>query len=63
MTISECVLCLPIETAITRWSHYIQNGRPFEVIVDHEALMYLITSAANNGNKRILRYILEGLDL
>ena len=45
--------------AIMRWSHYIQNGYPFEVVVDHEALVFLITAAATEGNKRILHYILD----
>ena len=32
--------------AIMHWSNYLSNGIKFEVIVDHQALVYLTTAAA-----------------
>jgi hypothetical protein len=45
--------------AVARWSPYIQNGLPFSVVVDHQALVYLMKAAVTEGNKRILHYLLD----
>ena len=45
--------------AIMNWSNYLSNGIKFEVIVDHQALVYLTTAAALEGNKKVLNMILR----
>ena len=45
--------------AIMHWSNYLSNGIKFEVIVDHQALVYLTTAAALEGNKKVLNMILR----
>jgi hypothetical protein len=48
--------------AILHWAPYLQNGVKFEVVVDHQALVYLTTAAAMSGNRKVMAMIvrLEG---
>ena len=39
------------------WAPYLSTGREFEVIVDHKALVYLVTSPAQTENRMLLRYV------
>ena len=43
---------------IKHWETYIENGRPFDVIVDHKALVSMVKSTADCANKSIMRRIL-----
>ena len=45
--------------AIMHWAVYLQNGLPFEVIVDHQALLFLVTEPAKTANKRILNWVMK----
>ena len=38
--------------AILHWAPYLQNGVKFEVVVDHQALVYLTTAAAISGKPK-----------
>ena len=43
---------------IKHWESYISNGRPFDVIVDHKALVRMVKSTSDCANKSIMRRIL-----
>ena len=45
--------------AILHWAPYLQNGVKFEVVVDHQALVYLTTAAAISGNRKVLAMIVR----
>ena len=48
--------CKGMHDAIMNWSPYLQNGLKFEVVVDHLALIYLVTSPGQTANKRLINY-------
>ena len=43
--------------AILHWACYLQNGVKFEVVVDHQALVYLTTAAAMSSNRKVMAMI------
>jgi hypothetical protein len=43
-----------LHESIMHWASYLQNGLPFTVIVDHQALVYLITTPVTSSNRRVL---------
>jgi hypothetical protein len=43
-----------IHDAILHWAPYLQNGVKFEVVVYHQALVYLTTAAAMSGNHKVM---------
>ena len=45
--------------AILHRAEYLQNGLKFEVVVDHQALVYLTTAAALSGNRKVLAMIVK----
>ena len=42
---------------IMYWAPYLENGMEFEVIVDHQALVYLATAPAATENKHIIQMV------
>ena len=44
-----------LHDAIMHWAHYLQNGLSFSVIVDHQALVYLLTTPITSTNQKLLR--------
>ena len=51
--------CLGMHNAIMHWAPYLQNGLPFDVVVDHQALIYLVNGQGNLTNRRLLTMILN----
>ena len=46
--------CTGLHDALIHWRVYLQNGIPFEVIVDHYALVYMVTKMSDAiGNLRL----------
>ena len=46
--------CTGLHDSILHWRVYLQNGIPFEVIVDHYALVYMVTKMSDKmGNLRL----------
>ena len=43
-----------LHESIIHWASYLQNGLPFTVIVDHQALVYLVTTPIASSNRRVL---------
>ena len=48
-----------MHNAIMHWAPYLQNGLPFDVVVDHQALIYLVNGQGNLTNRRLLTMILN----
>jgi len=48
-----------LHDSIMHWAAYLSNGIPFEVVVDHRALVYLVTAPTQTANRRLLRYVLD----
>ena len=42
---------------IMHWAPLLENGTEFEVIVDHQALVYLATTPAATDNKHIIEMV------
>ena len=42
---------------IMHWASYLENGLEFEVVVDHQALVYLATAPAATDNKHIIQMV------
>jgi hypothetical protein len=51
--------CTGLHNSILHWSYYLQNGIPFECIVDHHALVYMVTKMKGDCNGRLLRLCLD----
>ena len=46
--------CTALHDSILHWRVYLQNGLPFETIVDHYALVYMVTKmSGSEGNLRL----------
>ena len=46
--------CTGLHDSLIHWRVYLQNGIPFEVIVDHYALVYMVTKmSGSEGNLRL----------
>ena len=46
--------CTGLHDSLIHWRVYLQNGIPFEVIVDHYALVYVVTKMSDAiGNLRL----------
>jgi len=45
--------------SIKHWTMYLQNGHEFTVVVDHQAITFLLTAPLSTGNRQIIRLILE----
>ena len=46
--------CTALHDSILYWRVYLQNGLPFETIVDHYALVYMVTKmSGSEGNLRL----------
>ena len=46
--------CTGLHDSLIHWRVYLQNGIPFEVIVDHYALVYMVTKMSDAiGNLRL----------
>ena len=43
-----------LHDAIQHWAPFLNNCLPFSVVVDHQALVYLVTSATSTANRRLL---------
>jgi hypothetical protein len=41
------------------WACDLDNGIPFDVYVDHHAVIYLVTAPAITANRKIMTYILN----
>jgi len=50
---------MALHDLIMHFATDIDNGIPFNVHVDHQALVYLITAPATTANKKIMSYILD----
>jgi hypothetical protein len=52
--------CTRLHDSLIHWRVYLQNGLPFEVIVDHYALVYMVTKMSDKiGNLRLHNLCLE----
>jgi transposase InsO family protein len=52
--------CTALHDTILHWRVYLLNGAPFEVIVDHYALVYMVTKAGGAmTHQRLLRLCLD----
>ena len=50
---------MALHHAILHFHAYLQNGREFEVITDHKALVFMINRNFNINNSRLARYALD----
>ncbi len=52
--------CSGLHNTILHWKNYLRNGHKFEVIVDHYALVYMVTKmGSEQQNQRLLRLCLD----
>jgi hypothetical protein len=52
--------CTALHDAILHWSIYLRNGLPFEAIVDHYALVYMVTKMGGvERNQRLAHLCLD----
>jgi hypothetical protein len=52
--------CTALHNTIIHWQPYLMNGIEFEVIVDHYALLYMVTKAGGaEAHQRLLRLCLD----
>jgi hypothetical protein len=52
--------CTALHDTILHWQVYLLNGRKFDVIVDHYALVYMVTKAGGaESQQRLLRLCLD----
>ena len=55
---TECE-ALGLHTAIMHWAMYLRNGKPFSVVVDHQALLYLVKWQGRLTNRKILNMLMN----
>jgi hypothetical protein len=41
------------------WAMYLRNGKPFSVVVDHQALLYLVKGRGRLTNRKILNMLMN----
>jgi hypothetical protein len=41
------------------WAMYLRNGKPFSVVVDHQALLYLVKGQGRLTNRKILNMLMN----
>ena len=46
-----------LHDAILHWAPFLDNCLPFSVVVDHQALVYLVTSPTATANRRLLQMV------
>ncbi len=52
--------CSSLHDSILHWKVFLQNGRHFQVVADHFALIYMVTrSGSEQQNQRLLRLCLD----
>eukprot|EP01034_Spumella_vulgaris_P037747 gene37747-46577_t len=52
--------CCGLHNAILHWKTYLRNGHPFKAVVDHYALVYMVTKmASEQQNQRLNRLCLD----
>jgi hypothetical protein len=55
---TECE-ALGLHNAIMHWAMYLRNGKPFSVVVDHQALLYLVKGQGRLTNRKILNMLMN----
>ena len=55
---TECE-ALGLHNAIMDWAMYLRNGKPFSVVVDHQALLYLVKEQGRLTNRKILNMLMN----
>ena len=51
--------CTALHNSILHWHNYLSVGAPFEVVVDHYALVYMVTKPAGDTYGRLARLCLD----